>query len=252
MAGLEEYLKDRMSKGTIHITLLDPDKLKDKESTEALARKLKDAGTDAFLVGGSTGVTSENLEEAVLNVKEATGLPAIYFPSGVNNGKVAFTDKVDGMFYMSVVNSNDPNYITHIHAKVAPYVRMLGIECIPMAYIIVEPGMTVGKVTKADLIKRDDYDLAMGYAIAAEDLGYRLIYLEAGSGADRPVPAEMIESVKDAVKIPVIVGGGIRTPEAAAAARMAGADAVVTGTFVEQESDAKAIEAVVHAAKGIE
>lgn len=246
MTGLYDYLQERMKEGTVHLTLLDPDKL-DDASTRELTAKLKEAGTDAFMIGGSTGVTSENLGATAVAVREATGLPTIYFPSNPE----AITNKVDGMFFMSILNSTDPLFISHGHALVAPYVKRMGVETIPMAYIIVEPGMTVGHVTKARLVGRDDIGAAVGFALAAQYLGHRLVYLEAGSGADHPVKPEMIAAVKKAIDIPLIVGGGIRTPEAAEAARKAGADVIVTGTFVEKESDEAVLRAVVSAAKGI-
>ncbi|AGI47282.1 geranylgeranylglyceryl phosphate synthase [Thermoplasmatales archaeon BRNA1] len=246
MTGLKDYLFEKMKKGTIHITLLDPEKLTD-ETTKSIAARLKEAGTDAFMIGGSTGVTSENLGSTARAIKEATGLPTIYFPSDPS----AISPEVDGMFYMSIMNSKNPAFITHFHAKVSPYIAKLGIECISMAYIIVEPGMTVGRVTESKLVKRDDPQEAVGWALAAQYMGFQLIYLEAGSGADQPVSPEMIKAVKSVIHIPLIVGGGIHTPEQAQAAREAGADAIVTGTFVEKVSDSSILNAVVKAAKGI-
>lgn len=248
MIDVKEYIKEKIKNGTMHLTLLDPDPAKlTVENAKVIARKLKDAGTDAFLIGGSTGVTTESLDAITIAVREVTGLPTIYFPSDVH----AISDEVDAMLFMSIVNSNNPKFITHYHAKAAPYVKMLGIQTIPMAYIVVEPGMTVGRVSEAKLIPRDDVESAAGFAIAAQLLGMQLVYLEAGSGADRPVPPEMIKTVKMNIDVPLIVGGGIRTPEAATAAREAGADIIVTGTFVEQCSDDSLLRAVVKAAKGI-
>ena len=246
MAGLNEFFFDKIKKGTMHMSLLDPEGMT-AETAANIATRVKNAGTDAFMIGGSTGVTSDNLEMITLAVKEATGLPVIYFPSDPS----AFTDKVDGMFFMSIFNSTDPNYITGFHAMVSPFVKMMGLECISMAYIIIEPGMTVARISKAEPVPQDDINLAVGYAMAAEYMGFKLIYLEAGSGATKPVPPEMIAAVKEAVSIPVIVGGGMRTPEATKAAREAGADAIVTGTFVEKCEDDSLVTAVIHAAKGI-
>ncbi len=248
MTDVKKYIDEKTKTGTMHITLLDPDPAKlDVESAKVIAKRLQEAGTDAFMIGGSTGVTTENLSAIATAVKEATGLPAIYFPSDVH----AISDKVDAMFFMSILNSTDPAFITHFHAKAAPFIKKLRIPTIPMAYIIVEPGMTVGRVAKAALIKRDEIDRAVGFSVAAEMMGMQVVYLEAGSGADKPIPPEMIAAVKKNLDIPLIIGGGIRTPEAAAAAREAGADIIVTGTFVEQCSDEDLLTAVVKAAKGI-
>lgn len=180
-------------------------------------------------------------------MKKATGLPVIYFPSDPS----AFTDEVDGMFFMSIVNSRNPDFIFGHHTKVAPFIKKMGVECISMAYIIVEPGMTVARVSEAGCIPRDSPETAARYALAAEYMGFKLIYLEAGSGADRPVSPEMIRAVKETVGCPIIVGGGIHTPEQAAAARNAGASAIVTGTFIENCTDDSVLVSVVHAAKGI-
>lgn len=248
MIDVKAYIDEKLKEGTIHFSLLDPDPAKlTVDNAKIIAKRMQKAGTDGFLIGGSTGVTSESLSDIAIAVKEATGLPTIYFPSDVH----AMTDEVDAMLFMSIVNSNNPKFITHYHAKAAPFIKMLGIQTIPMAYIIVEPGMTVGRVSEAKLVKKDDVETAAGFAIAAEFMGMKLVYLEAGSGADTPVTPEMIEVVKMNIDIPLIVGGGIRTPEAAAAAREAGADIIITGTFVEQCSDDSLLTAVVKAAKGI-
>lgn len=248
MTDVKKYIDEKIKNGTMHITLLDPDPAKlDIEGAKVIAKRLQNAGTDAFMIGGSTGVTTENLGAIATAVKEATGLPAIYFPSDVH----AISDKVDAMFFMSIFNSKNPDFITHYHSRAAPYIKKLKIPTIPMAYIIVEPGMTVGRVTNADLIKHNEIDRAVGFSVAAEMMGMQVVYLEAGSGADKPIPPKMITAVKNNLDIPLIIGGGIRTPEAAAAAREAGADIIVTGTFVEQCSDDTLLSAVVKAAKGI-
>ncbi|MCL2031860.1 MAG: geranylgeranylglyceryl/heptaprenylglyceryl phosphate synthase [Methanomassiliicoccaceae archaeon] len=243
--GIKEYLIDRMKQGTIHMALLDPDK-QDSREAGVIAKKMKDAGTDAIMIGGSTGVTSENLSETARSIKEASGLPTIHFPGS----PTALSKDVDSILFMSMVNSTDPFWIMNAQAGASRYIKKLGIETISLGYIIVEPGMKVGEVGKADVIKHDDIDRAVGYALACEMFGMDLVYLEAGSGADRPVPPAMISAVKKAVSIPLIVGGGIRTPEAAEAARVAGADAVVTGTFVERCSDGTMLRSVVEASKG--
>ncbi|MBR2347969.1 MAG: geranylgeranylglyceryl/heptaprenylglyceryl phosphate synthase [Candidatus Methanomethylophilaceae archaeon] len=243
---VKQYLLDKISEGTVHVALLDPDK-QDAEVAGEMALRMKEAGTDAVFIGGSTGLTVENMTDTANAIREKSGLPVIYFPGTPE----AITPAIDAILFMSLMNSRDLNLVVRAQAYSAPIIKKLGIEAISMGYIVVEPGMKVGKVGQADLIERDRIDKAVGYAMAAEMLGMSLVYLEAGSGADRPVPPEMISAVKASINVPLIVGGGIRTPEAAEAARKAGADIIVTGTFIEQCDDTSKLKAVVSAAKGL-
>lgn len=242
---VKKYLIDKMKEGTIHLALLDPDKQDSSEAAE-IALKIKEAGTDAIMIGGSTGVTNENLSATAVSIKNASGLPTIHFPGSPS----ALSKDVDSIFFMSMVNSKDPFWIVNAQAGASVYIKKLGIETIALGYIIVEPGMKVGEVGKAEPIRHNEIEKAVGYALACEMFGMDFVYLEAGSGADRPVPPEMISAVKKALSIPLIVGGGIRTPEAAEAAKKAGADAIVTGTFIENCSDNTQLRSVVAAAKG--
>ena len=246
MMTVRQYLLDRIANGTIHMALIDPDKQSPEEAGK-IAKKMKDAGTDAILIGGSTGVTSENLSATAMAIKNSSGLPTIHFPGGPDE----LSPAVDAIFYMSMMNSVELNNVMGYQVYAAPYIKRLGIEAISMGYVIVEPGMKVGEVGKAKVIKRDDPKKAVAFAMAAEMYGMSLFYLEAGSGADKPVPPEMIAAVKASTNIPLIVGGGIRTPEAAEAARKAGANAIVTGTLLEQCDNDDILRAVVKAAKGL-
>lgn len=244
--SVKEYLTKKMDNGTIHMALIDPDKQTPEEAA-AIAKRLKEAGTDAIMIGGSTDVTQEKLDSTALAIKAAVDLPTIYFPSAAN----ALSKHVDAIYFMSMMNSRDLRLVVGEQFKASLYIKKLGIEPLSMGYIIVEPGMKVGEVGNADVVKRDDPVTAVAYALTAEYMGMGLIYLEAGSGADRPVPTEIIKAVKKELGVPLIVGGGIRTPEDAEAARLAGADAIVTGTFIERCDDSSKLKAVVHAAKGL-
>lgn len=244
--NVKDYLLERIAKGTIHMALIDPDKQPPEKAGE-LALRMKQAGTDAIMIGGSTGITCENLSATALAIKEKSGLPTIYFPESAN----ALSPDVDAIFFMSLMNSRSLDMLVRAQVKGAPIIKKLGIEPISMGYIIIEPGMKVGQVGEADLVPRDDVKLAVSYALAAQMFGMSCVYLEAGSGADRPVSPEMIAAVKAAIDVPLIVGGGIRTPEAAKAAREAGADAIVTGTFIEQCDDDAKVRSVIEASKGL-
>jgi phosphoglycerol geranylgeranyltransferase len=127
---------------------------------------------------------------------------------------------------------------------------MLGVEPISMGYIIVEPGMKVGEVGMAKPIPRSDVHQAAAFALAAEYMGMKLVYLEAGSGAPQPVPSEMIAAVKGTISVPLLVGGGIRDARTAEQVRLAGADVVVTGTVVENSALGEDLRHIIRAAKG--
>ncbi|MGM0510301.1 MAG: geranylgeranylglyceryl/heptaprenylglyceryl phosphate synthase, partial [Thermoplasmatota archaeon] len=157
-------------------------------------------------------------------------IPVIIFPTAAK----ALSGKADAIYFMSMLNSKDIGKIIGEQVLGAPYVKKAGLETLPMGYVIVEPGMTVGKVGKADPIPRDRPETAVNYALAAQYLGMKFFYLEAGSGAPEPVPEKMIQYIKDDTDMTVIVGGGIRKPEQARKLSEAGADIIVTGTVIEE------------------
>jgi len=169
----------------------------------------------------------------------------IYFPSGAN----AMSQRCDAIFFMSMLNSRSVRMVMREQVAGAPFVKKLGIEPVSMGYIIVAPGMKVGEVGEADVIPREDSDLAASYALTAEYMGMSVVYLEAGSGAPLPVPEDMIRKVRETISVPLIVGGGIRTAESAAKARNAGASVVVTGTAVESSDFRTRLESIIDAVK---
>jgi len=243
---VKQYILDCVKKGTMHMILLDPDKQTPEEAA-VIAKRWKAAGTDAIMIGGSTGITTENVDATAVAVKEATGLPTIYFPAGPH----ALSTNCDAIYYMSVVNSSDLNMVIGAQMKSSIYIKKIGIEPISMGYIVFEPGMKVGEVAKVNLIKRDDIQSAVSHALGCQYMGMSLVYLEAGSGADAGIPPAVIQAVKQNVDIPVIIGGGIRSPEAAIKAREAGADIIISGTMVEQCTDQDEINKMVAASKGL-
>jgi len=241
---VKDYITSRVSNGTLHMTLIDPDSQTSQKSAE-IAKIAQDMGTDAIMVGGSTGVTQENLDSAIIAIKETVDIPVIYFPSGAH----AISPYADAIYFMSMLNSRNLKMVIGEQVTGAPIVKKIGVEAIPMGYIIIEPGMKVGEVGEADLVKRDDPRTAVAYGLATEMLGMSLFYVEAGSGAPEPVPAEMIAAIKSNVSIPLIVGGGIRDPEAASMVKQAGADIVVTGTIVENGNFGSILKDIIDAVK---
>ena len=224
------HIQSRLADGPIHMTLLDP-----ASSTgpagESIAMAAAECGTDAIMVGGSTDVSSENLDELVLHIKEKTRLPVIYFPSTAG----AMSPHVDAIYFLSALNSRSPRAIVGEQARGAPFVKALGVEAISMGYLIVAPGMKVGAVSDADPLPRtpEGAQRAAGLALAAQYFGMKLVYLESGSGAPSPCPVEMVKAVRDVLDIPLVVGGGIRSGREADAILRAGADVIVTGTIAE-------------------
>lgn len=228
----EDYITRHLRHGPLHFTLIDPDR-QDPKSAGAMAAAAAKAGSHAIMVGGSHAEEAKVFDKCVRAVKKQSGLPVILFPGGATQ----VSAHADAIWWMSLLNSRSRDFLVGEQVKGAPLVHKLGLECIPMGYIVVEPGGTVGRVGQADLVRRDDIDTAIAYALAAQYFGMRFVYLEAGSGASSPVPPAMIKAVKRAVGIPVIVGGGLRSAESAHDAIAAGADIIVTGTLVEGAID---------------
>ena len=243
---VESYLYEKIEKeGALHLTLLDPE-YDDERFVKDIVTSADSAGTDAFLVGGSLGVGQMSAEKVMKIIKENTSKPLIIFPGNVDN----VTAQADAIFFMSLLNSRNTYWISGAQALGAPIIKRLGIEPIPMAYIIVEPGGTVSFIGDAKPIPRKKPDIAAAYALAGQYLGMRFVYLEAGSGAKEPVKEDMVEAVRSVITVPLIVGGGIKKPKQASKLVKAGADIIVTGTIVEKSKDAYGeLEKIVSAVK---
>ncbi|ABC57668.1 MULTISPECIES: phosphoglycerol geranylgeranyltransferase [Methanosphaera] len=229
--NIENYLNETLKEHKLHFTLIDPDEQTPQEAVE-IAKQAKKARSDAILVGGSI-TDQEDLNITVKSIKEEVDLPVILFPGNISG----VSKYADALLFMSLLNSTNPYWITGAQALSAPSIKKMGIETIPMGYLIIEPGGTVGWVGDSKPIPRKKSDLAVAYALAAEFLGMRVIYLEAGSGADSHIPVDFIMKVKKLTNLMVIVGGGIKTAQDALEVKEAGADIIITGTVVEETDD---------------
>ncbi|RLG85736.1 MAG: geranylgeranylglyceryl/heptaprenylglyceryl phosphate synthase [Thermoprotei archaeon] len=224
-----KYIEDKVGSGeTLHFSLVDPAKTDVKELPR-IAEQLVEAGTDAFLVGGSLAVSESDIDEVIEALRTAS-LPIILFPGNING----ISRKADAILFMSLLNSDDIYYVTGAQVSAAPIIKRYGLEVLPTAYIIVGYGGAAGFMGRARPIPYDKPEIAAAYAMAAEMMGMRFIYLEAGSGAPKPVPTDMVSYVRQSIDSSiVIVGGGIRSPEVAQGIVRAGADVIVTGNIIE-------------------
>jgi phosphoglycerol geranylgeranyltransferase len=237
---IEEHLESVIrDEGVAHLTLFDPEKLT-PIAARNLALEVRKAGTSAAMVGGSTATSVYQLDAIVKAIKSSK-LPVILFPNDV----IGLSEYADAVFFMSLLNSINPHYLSGAQALGAPLVKRYRLEPIPIAYLIIgEHTGAAGFVGNANPIPYDKPELAAIYALAAEYLGMRFVYLEAGSGAKKTVPPQMVAAVKKTCRIHIITGGGIRTPTQARALVDAGAHLIVTGTIAEKASIRKLREII--------
>ena len=211
--------------------LIDPDKFSLK-NTEKFIKKVNDSFATHIFIGGSE-VDMEATEALVNNIKKYTELPIVLFPGDITQ----ITNEADGLLYLSLISGRNSDYLIDKHVQSVSKLRNSNLEIIPTGYILIENGKqtAVQRVTKTKPISRDKIQLIADTAKAGEFLGMKLVYLEAGSGAINPVNIEIIELVKNSIRIPLIVGGGIRNKKQIKEAYSAGADLIVIGTAFEDD-----------------
>jgi phosphoglycerol geranylgeranyltransferase len=241
LGRVEKYLLEKIeADGSIHITLIDPEKVTVQQATK-IVENANASGTAAIMIGGSTFVSQTHLDDVLKAIREAVKIPTILFPNNITG----ISRHADAIWFMSLLNSVDPYFLVGAQILGAPLVKKFGLEPISMGYIIVGEGGTAGIVGKAIPVPYNKPELAAAHALAGQYLGMRFIYLEGGSGAKNPVPPEMIRAVKSYVDAKIVVGGGIKTKEQALTAASAGADIIVTGNVVESiDSEQKVAEII--------
>jgi putative glycerol-1-phosphate prenyltransferase len=232
MKTFERLLKIKQERGAGYFILIDPDKL-DSKKLPAFTESATTAGADAFLVGGSLMLSNE-FDQALKIIKDHTSIPVIIFPGSL----FQISSIADAILYILLISGRNPENLIGNHVIASPIIKRMGLEPISTGYMLIEGG----KVTSAEFVSntkpipRNKPDIAVAHAIAAEMIGLKMIYLEAGSGAELPVPEEMIQKVAKHCTLPLIVGGGIRTPEEAHKKIKSGASFIVTGTIMEENS----------------
>lgn len=213
------------------VVLFDPDKLRLKRMDQALDLAME-CGVDYFFIGGSL-VVNNMLDEVLIEIRERCHIPMILFPGS----SFQLSYRADALLFLSLISGRNSELLIGQHVISAPFLKMSPLEIISTGYMLIDGGVqtSVQYMSNTYPIPAHKDDIAVCTALAGEMLGLKLIYMDAGSGAKNPVPESMIDSVSGAVSIPVIVGGGIRTPENVAANMRAGADVVVVGNAIEKD-----------------
>ena len=213
--------------------LIDPDKSEDSHLLATL-EKIKHTPPDLILVGGSL-LTDGDLKRTVLSIKEKTNIPVVLFPGS----SAQITPEADGILFLSLLSSRNPEMLIGQQVTAAPYLRKTNLEVISTAYLLIESGKqtTASYMSNSNPIPSDKAEIAASTALAGEYLGMDLLYLDGGSGANQPVPSEMIKKVSSYTSKPLIIGGGLNNVTKIKTAFENGADVIVVGNAIESNQD---------------
>ena len=224
--------------------LIDPDKQNEADLLRLTEKINSPTGPDIVLVGGS--LLFSNIDDTVATLKRNTQKPVVLFPGSA----MQVSDKADGILLLSLISGRNPEFLIGQHVLAAPALAKSGIEILPTGYMLIgeENYTSVRYISNTNPIPYNKTDIAVATALAGQMLGLKMFYLEGGSGAAKPVSANMIEAVRRAVSLPLIVGGGLRSAADVETALQAGADIVVVGTSIER--DYSLMEEIAAAVKG--
>ena len=226
-------LRHKQRKKSVAV-LIDPDKAEDPSRLISLINLATENCVDFFFVGGSI-VTTGNLSEVVRTIKENVNIPVVLFPGST----LQIDPSADAILFLSLISGRNPDLLIGQHVQAAPILKNSRMEVLPTGYILINSGKTtsVAYISNTTPIPEDKFSLAACTAMAGEMLGLRLVYLDAGSGAEREISQKMINTVRKSINSPLIVGGGINNSQKALAAFEAGADLIVIGNALEKEPD---------------
>lgn len=230
--GIYASIKDKKSKNQKQFAvLIDPDKLKIK-NLDQLITTANEGNVDYFFIGGSLIMNSQ-LDQVLATIKKESKIPMILFPG--NSYQLSY--KADALLFLSLISGRNPELLIGKHVVTAPFLKISPLEIISCGYMLVDGGRqtTVQYMSNTMPIPSDKDDIAISTAMAGEMLGLKLMYLDAGSGAQHSVPTSMIEGVSSVIDVPLIVGGGIKDPESMASRYKAGADLIVVGNAIEHD-----------------
>ncbi len=212
------------------VVLIDPDKFSLGNIKKTLELSIQ-AKVDYFFIGGSL-VVNNMLDYCLQTIKESCDIPMILFPG--NSFQLSY--KADGILFLSLISGRNAELLIGKHVITAPYLKVSPLEILPTGYMLIDGGVptTVSYMSNTQPIPANKDDVALCTAMAGEMLGLKMMYMDAGSGAKNPISSSMIDAVSSTIKIPLIVGGGIRTPEKAMENAKAGADVIVVGNAIEK------------------
>ena len=233
MQSIYTQITDSKTKGQkLFALLIDPDKITMGKLTSTIEIAEK-ANVDFIFIGGSLVVTSK-LDEIFLHIKKETSIPLVIFPG--NPSQVS--RYADGILYLSLISGRNPDLLIGQHVVSVPMVKESGLEVISTGYMLIDGGepTSISYISNTTPIPSNKNEIAVCTALAGEMLGMKTIYMDAGSGAKTPITESMIKAVASQIKIPLIVGGGIREPEKAYLNCKAGADMIVVGNAIEKDS----------------
>ncbi|TDH26097.1 geranylgeranylglyceryl/heptaprenylglyceryl phosphate synthase [Segetibacter sp. 3557_3] len=239
----QHFLRNKQQGHKSFAVLVDPDKV-DNPKIEQLVSLAIDAKVDYLFVGGSL-LISNHQDECIQKIKSLCNIPVILFPGSPSQ----VSKYADALLYLSLISGRNPELLIGQHVVSAPFVRKSGLEIMPTGYMVIDGGAptTVSYISNATPIPSDKNEIALCTAMAGEMLGMKLIYMDSGSGAKRPIPESMIEMVASHIEAPLIIGGGISDPEKAYRNCKAGADVIVVGNAIEKdESLIKEMSDAVH------
>ncbi len=229
-----EHLKNIISeKGAGYLVLIDPDHVESNKLPEFLSY-CESAGVDGLLIGGSLMIHGD-LKATIATVKEHSKLPVVIFPGSVSQ----VTPNADAILFISLISGRNAEQLIGKHVLAAPFLKKYDLEPISTGYMLIESGSstTAEYISGSKPIPRNKPEIAAATALAAEYLGMKMVYLEAGSGAEKNVPNEMVKLVSSQISIPLIVGGGIKSAQSAREKVENGAGIIVTGNYFEDENN---------------
>ena len=232
---VESFLKSELKRKNALLFVLIDSEVSNLESSKKLAKDVEKIGASAILVGGSSATDQIEMAKVVKGIKQGIKIPIILFPGNITG----VVPDADAILFSSLMNSENPYFITQAQALGAPSVLKFGLEPLPTAYLVIGDGTSAWFVGSARGIPFEKPKIAAAYALAAQFLGMRFVYLEAGSGAKSTVTPEMVKTVRGAFNGFLIVGGGIKDVKTARDLVKAGADALVIGTFLEKGGSIK-------------